>query len=125
MPKAFATLALLLASSAVLSGCGFLAVDNRDKIARSILTHPGGGANEAALQAAFNTRYPSGTDPKELRELSSRFGGTYTEPSNGAMNCTVPTYSAFCLDFYLRLTISLNPDSTVKAIEVRSGDNTC
>jgi len=125
MHKPVAVISLSLLSSAVLSSCGFVAVENRDKLARAVLTHPDGGANDTALQAALNAKYPNGTPARELKDFSSSFGGSCGEPKEGVMHCKVPTYTAFCVSFYVRLTVNLNPDSSVRGIEVKNGDSTC
>ena len=104
--------------------CSLMFFDHTEKISKAILYESNGNANEAAISAALNARFPVGSSAAQVESFFKALEGECTTTDKG-ISCTITTSAAPCIGIKLYLGALLTAEGTVQNIHVRSGDVSC
>lgn len=104
--------------------CSLMFFDHTEKISKSILYETNGNANEAAISAALNARFPVGSSAAQVKSFFTALGGECST-TDKAISCTITTAAAPCIGIKLYLEALLTAEGTVQDIFVKTEDVSC
>jgi hypothetical protein len=139
----------LLLPLSLLGGCSLLLdANNMDSIDHALLHGSPRAYDMAAVNGAFQGRFPAGAPVAGLQKMVSEAGGKCAAPSVAAslstaclapdltlgrcasapvhtLSCSIPVSGTICTATRLDVTVVLRPDDTVDSLLVKEGRDGC
>ncbi len=107
-----------------LSACTMF--DRRDEVALAVLVNDDGRLDQELLHSALKSKFPPGTNYKDLSEFVDSLGGTcnVSERDSATYWCEITTKAGFCWAHMIGITVIHNSD-IISEINTNVGGLSC
>jgi hypothetical protein len=116
--SSYAVMVILVNS---IAGCGVLGFDHSTRVARKLVYQTNGVPNYAAVTAALNARFPSGSKLSDLKSFVRSLGGDCGRTGV----CNIPLSGVICAYSGIWVSVVTSSDGSIQHIEASRDNRTC